>query len=171
MAAAAVRIQPEHPEARNLLGAALDAVGRTAEAKEQFQFALHLRPDYVNAQFNLANALVKLGKIDEAIENFHRIEAAYPDDALTKERLASALEMRARILSTERKWEDAAACYRELVTLEPGDFSMRTDFGALLVRQGKLAEALEQYDQALAIDPSNEAARENRELVLRQVEH
>jgi len=167
MAEAAVRIEPNHPEARNLLGSALIAVGRTEEAVDQFQKALRLRPDYVNARFNLANSLIRVGKLDEAIDNFHQVLTVYPNDSLAKDRLARVLAMRGKQLAAENKLDEAVARYNELVSLAPRDASLRCDFAELLERQGKSTAARAQYDQALAIDPSNGTARTRRELVLR----
>ena len=100
---AAVRIEPDHPEARNMLGSALSALGRTTEAIDQFRLALKARPDYGNARYNLARILVKTGRYDEAIENYHQVLEAFPRDAqvrnelgelyLRRSRFAEALEM------------------------------------------------------------------------------
>jgi len=92
--ATAVRLNPDQPEARNLLGSALAALGRSSEAITQFQMALKQRPDYPNARFNLGNALAKAGRLDEAIEQFRQVVSAYPNDALAKDRLQWAIERR-----------------------------------------------------------------------------
>jgi Tfp pilus assembly protein PilF/mono/diheme cytochrome c family protein len=94
--AAAVRLDPKHPEARNLLGASLAASGRTADAIGEFQLALEARPDYPNARLNLANALARSGRFDEAIENYQKILVEYPDDEVTKDRLAKTLAARSK---------------------------------------------------------------------------
>ncbi len=100
---AAVRIEPDHPEARNLLGSALAALGRTTEAMDQFRLALKTRPDYGNARYNLARILVKAGRYDEAIENYLQVLESFPRDAqvrnelgelyLRRSKFAEALEM------------------------------------------------------------------------------
>ena len=41
---------------------------------------------------------------------------------------------------------------------------MHNDFGELLLRMDKPAEAIEQFDQTLALDPSNKSAQANRDL-------
>ena len=87
----AVAADPSRPEARNMLGLALQFVGRTAEAMAAFESALRLRPDYAAARFNLANAQLKAGMRDEAIENLRRVVAANPRDPLPKKRLEEAL--------------------------------------------------------------------------------
>lgn len=91
MLQAAVKVDPQSPEAHNFLGSALASRGRTQEAIGQFRLALSLRPKYPNARFNLGNALVKSGKLDEAIAEYKRILETNPDDELTKDRLNAVL--------------------------------------------------------------------------------
>jgi len=167
----AVRLNPQDPEARNLLGAALSATGRTGEAVEQFRRALALRTDYPNARLNLANALIKTGQLDEAIANLHQLAAAGPGDGLVRDRLAQALAAQGKVLSSKGQWGDAEACYRELLTVTGGDAGAenRVALAETLAHQGKLAEALAEYDKALSIDSSNEDARAARELVVRRL--
>ena len=92
----AVAAEPRRAEARNMLGLALQLVGRAAEATAEFETALRLRPDYSAARFNLANVQVKRGKLDEAIENLRKVVAANPADPLPKKRLDEALQTRPR---------------------------------------------------------------------------
>jgi Flp pilus assembly protein TadD len=58
---AAVRLDPDRPEAHNMLGLALAANGRTAEAIAQYALAVHAGPEYWSARFNLATELAKAG--------------------------------------------------------------------------------------------------------------
>lgn len=74
----AVRIEPEQEEARRFLGMALDSIGRSREAIEQFRIAVALKPDDVQARYGFARALVKTGKLDEALEQFNAVLALDP---------------------------------------------------------------------------------------------
>ena len=91
----AVHAKPEDPIAHNLYGSALQTLGRSHEALEQFQLAVRLKSDFVNARYNLARSLIKAGRIDEAIENLRAVVAAYPNDRAARDYLASALAARA----------------------------------------------------------------------------
>jgi cytochrome c-type biogenesis protein CcmH/NrfG/mono/diheme cytochrome c family protein len=77
----AVQLDPKHEETRRFLGMALEGVGRSAEAIEQWRVALELQPDDVKARYDLARALVKSGKLDEALEHFRAVTAADPRNA------------------------------------------------------------------------------------------
>jgi tetratricopeptide (TPR) repeat protein len=125
----------------------------------QYRAALSLQPGLVNARFNLANALLRSRQLDAAIVEYRRVLAVYPNDSLAKDRLAVALRGRAGQLTSQDKIEAAEADYRELIVLVPNDAALRLDFGDVLLRRGKRAEAIQQYKKALAIDPSNEAAK------------
>ena len=65
-------IWPDYPEALCNLGAALQGLGKSAEAVDHLDRALELRPDFVVAHSNLGIALRDLGRKDEALEHFRR---------------------------------------------------------------------------------------------------
>ena len=69
---AALAIWPDYPEALCNLGAALQGMGKSAEAVEHLERALELRPNFVVAHSNLGIALRDLGRKDEALEHFRR---------------------------------------------------------------------------------------------------
>jgi tetratricopeptide (TPR) repeat protein len=93
---AAVRADPANPVAHNLLGAALQTLGRNADAMAQFEAAVREKPDFVNARYNLADALAKAGRLDDAIQNLRIVVAAYPKDQTAKRYLDEAIAARAR---------------------------------------------------------------------------
>jgi tetratricopeptide (TPR) repeat protein len=90
----AVRMKPDDAIAHNLYGSALQTLGRSREALEQFQIAVRLKGDFVNARYNLARSLIKGGRLDEAVENLRDVVAAYPNDRAAREYLARALALR-----------------------------------------------------------------------------
>jgi Tfp pilus assembly protein PilF len=116
----AVRLDPNHPEARNMLGASLAALGRTAEAIAQFRLALKARPDYQNARYNLARALVKTGMYDEAFENFRQILAALPQDTDVRNELGELYLARGR-------FADALEQFGQTLAIDPSNETARKD--------------------------------------------
>ena len=135
MLSTAVRLQPSRADAHNLLGLALAATGRTAEAIDQFGSALRFRADYPAARFNLANSLVKADRLDDAIAEYRQVLVALPADSQAAERLAEVLEARAKQLISEEEWDDAAVRYRELMKLKPDDARIREQYERVLQRQ------------------------------------
>jgi Flp pilus assembly protein TadD len=96
MLEAAVRIDPERVEARNMLGLALSQTGRTREAAAEFVAALKLRPDFLSARFNLAAVELKMGALDDAIGNLEILAKAEPENETIRRRLADAIAARKR---------------------------------------------------------------------------
>jgi len=64
---------------------------------------------------------------------------------------------------------EAIKNFREVAAAYPGSARLQDEFGELLARASKYSEALAQFDKAVAVDPSDEAPRRNRALVLRQI--
>jgi hypothetical protein len=94
MLEAAVRIDPNRAEARNMLGLALAQTGRTLEAAGEFVAALKVRPDFLSARFNLAAAELKIGDLDDAIANLELLAKAEPENETIRKRLVDALAAR-----------------------------------------------------------------------------
>jgi tetratricopeptide (TPR) repeat protein len=122
---AATRLQPDRPEASNMLGLALAATGRNSEAIEQFALALRARPGYASARFNLATALAKAGKLDDATDNLRRVLADSPEDAAAKRRLAEVLTLRGVLLLRDGKRGEAVAQFDEALRLDPSNEEAR----------------------------------------------
>ena len=114
MIEAAVRIQSDDPDARNLLGSAFVAVGRNTEAIEQFRAALKARPDYGTARYNLARALVRGGQYDEAISTFGQIVKQFPRDAQVRDELG-------RLYLRQGKRDQAAEMFNQALAIDPKD--------------------------------------------------
>lgn len=162
---AALRIEPEQPEALNTYGAALESSGKLDEAIEKFRESLRIRPGNPSAQFNLADSLAAAGRLDEASVVFRELLAAHPDDRAAHEHLVEVLKMLGASAASAGRLPSAIEDYRQLVALEPDDADLRNNLGALLARSGDNKGALDQFEAALKIDPAHAAARRNLELI------
>ncbi len=161
----AVRISPDDAECRSTLGIALRAVGRSSEAIDQLQIALRIRPDLAVAQYNLGLAFLQAGRTSDAIDQFRKTASTFPTDKVITDQLARALERRGRELGRAGEWDQATTLYEEWVSLKPKDPLAHNGLGEALFKQGKLKDALNQFEQALVIDPSLQIARDNRAAV------
>ena len=65
-------------------------------------------------------------------------------------------------------YEQAVACYKQAITLAPGDAVTHSNLGNALVRQLRLPEALLSYSQAVALAPDHADAQWNGALALLQ---
>jgi tetratricopeptide (TPR) repeat protein len=165
----ALRIRPEDPVALNTLGAALEADGKTDQALEQFRRALLRQPDYTRPRFNLADTLAAKGRFNEAAVNFRQVLAVDPDDRVARDHLIAALGELADEADAGGNLKAAAGAYREIVALDPANVESLNNLGVICARSGDLAGAMEQFQAALKVDPTNQAARDNLERVQKQV--
>jgi tetratricopeptide (TPR) repeat protein len=106
----ALAIQPELPEARANLGAALAASGDFDAAIEEDKRALPHAPDKISVRMNLALAYYKKGDLRDARPEFEAVHAARPQD------------LRAAMLLgyTEVKLGNAKEAVELLIPFEPG---------------------------------------------------
>jgi Flp pilus assembly protein TadD len=72
----------------------------------------------------------------------------------------------ARALVRAGKIEEALENFRWVTEGSPREADLRDDFGELLLQYGHAAEAIQQFDAALAIAPSQERALRGRELAI-----
>ncbi|MCX5788202.1 MAG: tetratricopeptide repeat protein, partial [Elusimicrobia bacterium] len=79
---------PNYPSAHYNMGLALQSLGRTAEAMEQYQQAFKLKPDYAEAQFGLGTCLDALKRPAEALAHYQAALRINPGLATARERAA-----------------------------------------------------------------------------------
>lgn len=128
---------PGCPQAWYGLGRAQAAVGDHLAATESYRKACDLFPPYGAAHFALAAELRKLGRKEEAAQQLQ----AYAKDATAEPPLADSLFERIHELN-----RSAQIHLQKSVELE---------------RSGRLAEAIHEQEEALAIDPSSVQAHIN----------
>jgi predicted O-linked N-acetylglucosamine transferase (SPINDLY family) len=141
---------PDDAELARLHGVALLMLGRTAEAADAMQEALHIAPANVEAQSNLASALLAEGKTGEAVELLERAVAARPGDAALRNNLANALRAAG---------DDAAAreAYLDALAIEPNHFNAIVNLAATELSLGLAAQAETRLRDVLAKQPHPQA--------------
>jgi protein O-GlcNAc transferase len=172
-----------------LLGAALQAAGRIAEAHESFVEAVGLDPTHPDAQLGLGNVCLQLGRLDEAVTAFQRVLDLRPDssDALVNLGVAYGRKrefgLAAKVLkiAVSMKPDSPAAlgnlgaALRNLGDFDAAESALRTalaqrpdapdvqaNLGLLLFDQGRIAEAIATYDRAIESAPDHLATWRNR---------
>ena len=181
----ALRINPDNPEAHINLAVILMNRGQVAEAIEHDRHALRINPLHTVAHVNLAVALANQGNYQEALQEYRKALELNPDQPLTHVNLAIALTAMGRTneasehyrkaavaanrhaadLAQEGQLEEAVAQYREAIAKIPDNAEAHCGLGAVLARQGKPAEAREEFAAALKLKPDYpEAQRRLREL-------
>ena len=125
------------------LGVTLMHQGKLDEASRYFREALAVLPRDLNARNNLGASLLRMGRMEQALVCFREVLAANGDHADARANLAIALARK----------DDQAGAVREFETVlekNPGHVGALRNFARLLTGQGKVDQAIELYNKALA---------------------
>jgi superkiller protein 3 len=172
----AIKLDLQNATAYNNLGLALIQERKRKEAIKAYRQAIKLQPNYAEAYNNLGIALKEEGTLGEAILQLHKAISLDPQSSIFNGSLGD-------VLKEQNKLEEAISQYRKTLSLNDsevsenlpnGTFITRTtahtvvhnNLGLLYQQQGKLKEALAEYEAALKIDPKFEYAKNNRDAVL-----
>lgn len=96
---------------------------------------------------SLGVALAEAGRPAEAIDYFKQGLALAPDDERCHQNLALAL-------IAERRFDEGLRCFHEVLRLNPRNAAAHFNAGVLIERNADQAAAMDEYRQALAIDPT-----------------
>ena len=70
----------------------------------------------------------------------------------------------------QQRYDEALELFKRLVGIARSDAVAHGNMGIVLFYLGRSDEALESFDQALSLDPTQESVRTNREAVLKAME-
>jgi tetratricopeptide (TPR) repeat protein len=135
------------------LGAALHAMGRNHEALIPLREAAILNPEDVQVQNNLGTVLGSLGDLDEAIQHLRAALAIRPEYFLACMNLASALRLQGNL--------EAATYLREAERLKPDSAETHDKLGMVYEQQGRIGDAVAEFQNALRLRPDDAVARDN----------
>lgn len=137
----ALRLDPDTPEAQNLLGLARLQRGDTNGAETCFREAIRILPELAPAHNNLANVLTGAKKYREA--EYHFQKAIQSDPAY-----ADAHHGYGLLLILVSSYEKAGGELRQAVRLDPNSVEAHSDLADLLAAQGHKESAREEYARA-----------------------
>jgi Tfp pilus assembly protein PilF len=183
----AVQLNPKNTDSRFWLGAALLALNRPTEAREQLRQVLELQATQSEVRYRLGLAEEALGNPRRAMAEYLRLVRERPNWPEPYQRLA-------QLYLAQQQAADAAATLRKLVLLEPDasayaslalaerlagasheqafeilEKALQLDSrlpaayvhrGTLWLLAGRVSEARKDFEFALRLDPANSAARE-----------
>jgi protein O-GlcNAc transferase len=182
-------VEPDQPEALNLVGQIVYQQGQRALAVDHFRRAVAARPTSAAYHNSLGNALKGLGQYAEAIASYERALQLNPGLADVYYNLGNAWRERGRLAEAVAAYrrcltltpdvarvhnnlgnalqelgqaDEAVACYHRALALEPDYVEAYTNLGTVWKNQGRLDEALACYDRAIALRPNDFAAETNR---------
>ena len=159
---AALKQQPAFSPAETAMAYLQMARGNEKDAVTRFERALQIDAAYVPALIGRGQALLELERDADALASFEAALAKDPSltdlrsrvDVL-RFRATQAMLARAKAAADARRWEDAAAIYREAIAASPDSGFLYRDLAAVEQRAGQTEKALEHYRKAVDIDASD----------------
>ncbi len=178
----AAGINPDLPEAFNLLGLERLRNRDTKGAEASFREAIRIQPDLSAAQTNLGNLLAGSGDFRQAIFHLKKATASDPesvdahynlgqayaasgslDQAQNEFATAARLNPKfakahidlGRLMAIRGRAVEASAQFREAIQLNPPDGEAHFYLGELLVSQRKMGEAEQEFRLVIRVDPEN----------------
>lgn len=138
--------------------------GRVPEAIAHFDASLRIRPDNVPALLNLAQIEEQQGRPAEAAERLRAALRIDPTETVALVNLATLDAKTGRL-------EEAKAGFTEALRIgSPDDYLAHNGLGVVLLREGKMADAVDHFREALRLRPDFAPARKNLERVASAVQ-
>lgn len=155
----AVDSEPANYEAWFDLGYVENALGKQEDSIAAYRKSLAAKPDVFESNLNLGLQLAKTGQPDAA--RFLRAATQLkPTDHVNEGQERAWLSLGHVLEPTTA--EEALAAYRKAAALQPKDAEPHLSAGLLLEKQGKAADAIAEYKQALALSAASDPAAEHR---------
>lgn len=153
---AAIQLRPDWPLAYVDLGVCWDERGHHGKAREAYFKALALAPGMSSIYNNIGYSYFLEGEYGEAIEHYRKALALDPDNRQIHNNVALAY-------STQQKWDKALYHFTRAL----GEAAAQNNVGHLLLRAGRVDEALAHLELAVRLSPNSTRALGNLESALR----
>jgi tetratricopeptide (TPR) repeat protein len=145
----AAGLAPHDADIQNRLGEALERIGALDAAIDAFRAATTERSSFSKASNNLILALVKAGRGPEAVERARALVNAAPDEADAHFTLGLA--------QSEQDYTEAIRSFRRALELAPRHGLARYNLALVLNRADRQAEAVDELERTISIEPRPEA--------------
>jgi predicted TPR repeat methyltransferase len=157
--------------AHNNLGNALRDRGALSEAATAYRRALELDPSFFAAAANLAHVLAKQLELPRAdVLTAHDRALALADaSGLHTPDVANLHNARGNLVQAEGRMEDAIACYRRAVAVDPKFGEAHLNLGRTLARNLQIEDAIEPLRRALELRPTDLSIYKQLALALRRL--
>lgn len=153
---AATKLQPDLPLAYVDTGVCWDERGHHGKARDAYFQALKYAPDDSSIYNNIGYSYFLDGEYRDAIEYYRKALQLDPDNEQINNNLALAY-------ATQQKWDKALHHFTQAL----GEAAAQNNVGHLLLRAGKVDEALAHLEIAVRLNPDSSRALGNLESALR----
>lgn len=154
----AVKLQPDHAEANQLLGTVLNRLGRLPEAIPALQVAANSSPTAFWPLIELGKIYLETNDYPEAIEVLTAAANRRTDQP-------QAFALLAQALAGNGQLQQATSAWQQAVTLAPNNVTYRNQLGDVLQQAGRRDEAIAAYREALKLAPDNKHAQQELEIL------
>jgi tetratricopeptide (TPR) repeat protein len=159
---AALKTEPSFHPAEAALGYLELARRDSKDAIVRFDRALQRANDYAPALVGRGQALLELGRDGEALASFEQALKAAPAltnlqgriDVLRFRALQNSLA-RAKAASDAGRWDEARSAYAQALEASPESAFLYRDLALVELSAGQQALALEHFQKAVSLDPSD----------------
>ena len=142
-----VKITPKAMSPRSNLGVALAVRGDVNEAMKCFDEVLKLDPNDIDAHVNLGKIFADRGQYDKAMSHYNKVIQINPI-------AVSAYVHVGVMLANQGRMDEAMALYRKAIERNmPYSSPLHVGLGTYLLQQGKLEEAIYEFDYAVKLKP------------------
>lgn len=137
-------VEPESWNGHNNLGVQCFLRGDYPRAITHLEKSLAINPANELGRVNLGSAHARMGRPDEALRH-------YREAARTRTRNAESLLHLANGLAALGRHDEAVPVLTDLIALDPENTDAQFALGTCLERQGRLREAIAQYERTLQV--------------------
>lgn len=158
----ALQLQPRYAQAENTRGVALMKLGRAAEGMRAFQQAIALQPRLAGAHYNLGLAEAERGNFTAAIPHLAKTVEIRPHHPGAELNWGIALALTGQLA-------DARPHFERALSLERDSAAPRQTYGRVLLEAREYDAALQQFRDALRLDPALPGLHRDLAVALQQL--
>jgi len=160
LARRALALGAKEARVHNLLGQALDRLGKPPEALKCFDAAIAVDPKFAEAHGNRANILADARMPEEALKSFDHALAINPNSP-------TDLLNRGALLQDLGRHAEALESYDKALTIVPNAPNVMMNRANALAMLGRVAESVAVYDAVIAANPKAPLAYAQKGLALK----
>ena len=147
-------VEPNHIDAWNNLGVAMQQARRWREAEVAFRRALQLNPNFANALGNLGESLRVQRRLGEAVDVLHRAVQIDPNSPDLLYNLGTALD-------DAKRHDEAIAALQKSIAIRPTYPLAFVNLAAALMARDRYSEGIAALHKAIELDPKNPMSANN----------
>lgn len=151
----AVSANPNHIDAKFNLAIVLEKFGESSNALTLYSSIILASPNHIQSLFNRSALQAKIGLLQDAAEGFKKVMELKPDFASAQKNYEQLQHAILGVNSKQAKKIDA--------------FTHFHNEGLWLYESGRPEKAIEQFDQALALQPDSPEALHNKGMALEKI--